>query len=130
MAQLEPNQPTPAVMSNGDDTATVRLVVHGSQTAEWRTDYNARARSESVPVEAWWIEGQTVLQIAVGYRPEPHPVDIFQALSSAVQLLDGQIHVATPRFVDNQTPARDARQVLEATVDSWWDGYRRAIQRN
>jgi hypothetical protein len=62
------DQPAPAVNLDGDNTATVWLVVNGVRTPEWRADFNARARSERVPVEAWWIEGKTVLQVAVDYR--------------------------------------------------------------
>ncbi len=124
MARLEMDQPTPAVRFESDDDATVWLVVDGARTPEWRAEFNARARSEHIPVEAWWIEGETVLQVSVTYRAESYPLNVFQTLSNAAQLLDGADRVPLPKVVENPAQDLDTRRVIEAAVESWWGNYR------
>lgn len=123
MARLEMDQPTPAVKFESDDDATVRLVVDGARTPEWRAEFNERARSEHIPVEAWWIEGATVLQVNVTYRTDSDPVDVIETLSNAVQLLNGADRVPLPKVV-NPAKNLDTRGVIEAAVESWWENYR------
>lgn len=126
MAQLELGQSKPAVIFDGDEAATVFLVVHDARSPEWRADFNARARSEHVPVEAWWIDGRTVLQVAVACRQNSHPGHVLQTINSAVRLLEGRDQVAAPVRVENLNPDRDPRGIIESTVNTWWASYRRA----
>lgn len=113
-------------MFHSDDNATVWLVIDGARTPEWRADFNAHARSERVPVEAWWLEGETVLQVDVIYRAESFPSDVFQTLSDAVQLLDGTGRVPPPR-VEKPASDGDTRHAIEIAVETWWRNYQRFI---
>lgn len=129
MTRLEMDQPRPAVKFESDNDATVRLVVDGARTPEWRAEFNERARSEHVPVEAWWIEGATVLQVNVTYRTDSDPINVFQTLSNTVQLLNGADRVPLPKVVENPAKDLDTRGVIEAAVESWWGSYRSLIAR-
>ncbi len=124
MAWLDLDQPTPSVKFDSENDATVFLVVQGRRTPQWRADFNASARSAQIPVGAWWIEGQTVLQVAVTYQAGSYPSDIFQTLSDSVRMLDGGMPVSSPTVVETPAPSSDTRRTIGAAVETWWDNYR------